>query len=77
VDCVHVIDPLPIKHVAVDDSCIASVSYDRYIGRLEVATPNTFPKPFWGQVDERSSRLLAELRIDFNRLPRCWTMFIL
>ena len=37
VDCVHVIDPLPIKHVQVDDPCIRSLAYDRYNGRLEVA----------------------------------------
>src|SRR5262249_45439148 len=37
VDCDHVVDPLPIKHVAVDNSCIESVAYDRLNGRLEVA----------------------------------------
>ena len=47
VDCVHVIDPLPIKHVEVEDPCIGSLAYDRYNGRLEVAMKwNTF-RQFW------------------------------
>jgi hypothetical protein len=47
VDCVHVIDPLPIKHVAIDDSCIESLSYDRYSGRLEVAMKWNSIRQFW------------------------------
>ena len=35
-DCEHLVNPLPIAHLAVDDLWIKSLSYDRVHGRLEI-----------------------------------------
>jgi hypothetical protein len=36
VDCEHLLDPLPLKHHAVDDGWIQSLAYDRKTQCLEV-----------------------------------------
>lgn len=36
VDCSHLVDPLPVEHHAVDDSCIASLAYHRATQCLEI-----------------------------------------
>ena len=36
VDCVHVADPLPLEHHAVEDGWIRSLAYDRVTQCLEV-----------------------------------------
>jgi hypothetical protein len=36
VDCEHLLDPLPVKHHAVQDGCVRSLAYDRKTQCLEV-----------------------------------------
>jgi hypothetical protein len=36
IDCEHLLDPLPIKHHAVQDGCVRSLAYDRETQCLEV-----------------------------------------
>ena len=36
VDCDHVVSPLPVAHVAVNDGWMRSLSYDRRHSRLEI-----------------------------------------
>jgi hypothetical protein len=47
VDCDHVVSPLPIRHVAVNDGWIRSLSYDRRHGRLEIEFKWNDTTQFW------------------------------
>jgi hypothetical protein len=47
VDCTHVVDPLPMKRVAVEDACIESLAYHRQTGRLEVSLKLDAVQQFW------------------------------
>src|SRR5262245_42157290 len=47
VDCDHVVSPLPIAHVPVDDTWIRSLSYDRRTNRLEIAFKWNAVRQYW------------------------------
>jgi hypothetical protein len=47
VDCDHVVSPLPIAHLAVNDGWMRSLSYDRRQGRLEIVFRWNDTRQFW------------------------------